>query len=305
MTCKYKDDSIVVIDGRRSCGIVFNTKTREFSDIFSFQGEFGHYSSCVTVGDYVHVFHGNGTGEYTVYSLTDKSSQIFKDDYTAEPRNSLYDVPVIKTTDCYQSTNKWLISGFTRNQNGGHIPSVIVDLISKFYNFELFKFGGLDLHDGQCVDSFYIGSLNDGDPSKPIQWTLAPEFRLKHPLRAFGYIQYGNFIVTFGGINGDRRTGVDTDDIYVLDLRKECGWVRSSITCPQKDYYHAVLDKERRIHLNARTYGRQNHYCMDIEQIIDSKSQSVNSLQYSWTNMHVCFVVFAILMYYLHSKCFQ
>ena len=312
ITCKYKDDSIVVIDGPRSFGIVFNTKTRKFSDIFSFHGGFGHYSSCVTVGDYVHIFHGNGTGDYTVCSLTDKSCRIFQDHYIAEPEQELYDVSVMKTSDCYQSTNKLLISGFSRNQNGEHIPSVIADLIFKFYNFELFKFGGLDLRDGQCVDSFYVGTLKDGDSSKPIQWELAPEFRLKHPLRAFGYIQHGPLIVTFGGVTNfnsqagmGRRTGVHIDDIYILDLRNGSGWVQSSIKCPQKADYHAVLDKEQRIHLHERTYGRQNHYCMDVEKIIDSKFENVESLQCSWINMHVYFVVFAILLYYLNSKCFQ
>ena len=90
ITCKYKDDSIVVIDGPRSFGIVFNTKTRTYSDIFSFQGEFGCYSSCVAIGDYIHIFHGNGTGDYTIYSLIDKSSQIFKDDHITKPRQMLY-----------------------------------------------------------------------------------------------------------------------------------------------------------------------------------------------------------------------
>ena len=311
ITCKYKGDSIVVIDGLRCIGIVFNTKTRKFSDIFSFQNEFGCYSSCVAIGDYIHIFHGNGTGNDVVYSLTDKSSRIIKDKHVAKTGQTLYEIPVIKTNDCYQSTNKLLISGFARNQNGRHIPLVIVNLISKFYKFELFKFGGLDLHDGQCVDSFYIGSLENGDPSKPIQWRLVSQYKLNHPLGAFGYIQYGPFIVTFGGVSDDESSNCRTDDIYILDLRRDCGWIRSPIKCPQKAKYHAVLDSKQRIHLQERTYfswGHGNHYCINLNDIIDLKIEKVDlveSVQDSWTITSVYIVVSTILIWYLHSTYFQ
>ena len=201
-----------------------------------------------------------------------------------------------------------LIFGFARNQKGRHIPSVIVDLISRFYNFELFKFGGLDLHDGQCVDSFFIGKLKNGNPSEPIQWQSAPEYKLKHPMRAFGYIQHGPFILTFGGISdGDSRAGANrhTDDIYILDLRKDCGWVLSSVKCPQKARFHAVLDKKQRIHLHERIYGNQNHYCISLDEIIDSKMETVDNRQDSWVIMHVFLIVSAIVILYLHSRCFQ
>ena len=86
-----------------------------------------------------------------------------------------------------------LISGFSRIQNGEPIPLAIIGLISKFGVFELFTF------DEGLTDSFWIGTLEDGNPAKPIQWNLAPEYTLKYPMSEFGYIQHGPFIVTFGG----------------------------------------------------------------------------------------------------------
>lgn len=285
IACKFKDESIVVIDGDRGIGIMFDTETRKYSDIFLFQGHFGGDSSCVVIKDCLHIFHGNDHGDYTIYSLADKSSYTFQDHFCAKAGQILYQVPVLQTDQSYKSSRKTLVCGFTRNkQNAGHIPSVIVGLISKFCTIELCKFGGWDYSWDQvseCVDSFYIGAWHNEDPLEPIQWTLAPEYALKRPfqgLRAFGYIQHGPFIVTFGGRFDDRfysnrrgRYTALTDGIYILDLRKDCGWIRSPIKCPQKAEYCAVLDRAQRIHLQSRTHTNERRYIMQLNEIIKLK----------------------------------
>ena len=56
VSCKYKDDEIVIISWYHRCGFVFDTKTREFRrNHFSFWSKAGMPTSCVAIGDY-HIF---------------------------------------------------------------------------------------------------------------------------------------------------------------------------------------------------------------------------------------------------------
>ena len=161
--------------------------------------EWEHTPSCVAIGNYIHIFHGDytrqGQGYYFVYSVNNNTNRTLKGCHSQPYRTLLPTAmrcPAIRTNDLCQSSNKMLISGFSRIQNDKPIPVAIIGLLSKFCIFELFSFTiGL-------TDSFYIGKLENGDPIKPIQWTLAPEYTLKYPMSGFGYIQHGPFIVTFG-----------------------------------------------------------------------------------------------------------
>ena len=139
---------------------------------------------------------------------------------------------------------------------------MIVGVILKFYPFELFKFGGTGKR-GKLIDSFYIGTLKNGDPSEPIEWQLAPEYRLKQKMCRFGWIQCGHFIVTFGGsLDSDRYT----DKIYTLDLRQNCGWIESPVKCPKKEYFRASLDDSQHVHLNARYWTHLSQILPQIGQ---------------------------------------
>ena len=152
---------------------------------------------------------------------------------------------------------------------------MIVDIVSKFCEFELFKFGGYDLNGFERFDSFYIGTLQDGDPAKPIEWKLVPQYTLKDPMADFGYIQYGPFIVTFGGRTVGPRASSRApkvfgyerlDEIYILDLRDNKGWIESAIKCPMKAVYHAVLDYVQRVHLFPLDEHQQ--FCIDLKDLI-------------------------------------
>ena len=74
----------------------------------------------------------------------------------------------------------------------------------------------------------------------------------------FGYIQYGSFLLTFGGLIQELEFGEYVSDwtnsIYILDLRTNEGWIESSIKCPEKaQYNNTVLDDLQRVHLFRST----------------------------------------------------
>ena len=165
-----------------------------------------------------------------------------------------------------------LISGVIRQQNDQHIPSVIDDLICKFCRFEVLKFAGWDLDEKCSLDSFYVGTLRNENAAEPIDWKLVPEWRMKHLMYGFGYIQYGSFVLTFGGLIQELEFGEYVSDwtnsIYILDLRTNEGWIESSIKCPQKaQYNNTVLDDMQRVHLFP-IGNTGKHYWIDVKDLI-------------------------------------
>ena len=273
--CKHKDDSIVLFNKRGI--VVFDTTTRAFSEVTPIFHHFGWTvrwdSSFVCIGDYIHIMgslqNPEGRYEYHIYSMEDQRVNTCE-----EPLHfTTGRVPILKP-DSFKSSDKMLISGFARKQTGRNIPSVIVDLVSKFSIFELFQFGGLigPFSHAPIVranDSFYVGSLaNDASANdvERIQWRLALEYELKYPLSDFGYIQYGPFIVTFGGARATQPERMDY--IHILNLRKNCGWIQSPIKCPKKGKYRAALDERQGVHLVAA--WEDKHYCIDLSDVIPS-----------------------------------
>ena len=278
VSCKYKERFIVVLRWNRGCGFVFDTKTHEFLNPFSFQNEitkFGIGESCVAIGDYIHILH-EGQGEkansdYMICSMIDQTSRKFRGPHLAPSLQNGGGSQVIKLDECYQSSNKMLILGFIRKQTGDQSPAVIVELISKFAHFELLKFGGYSTNEEKYVDSFYIGTLKDQDPTKPVEWKLAPQYTLKSdmPFWGFGYIQHGPFIVTFGGVLVDPEDPgnyTDADSISILDLRKNCGWIQSPIKCPEKGICTSVTDDCGRVHLWYA--DSETHHCIQLCEVL-------------------------------------
>ena len=91
------------------------------------------------------------------------------------------------------------------------------------------------------------------------------------PLWGFGCIQHGPFIVTFGGVirhNG----GVISDDIYILDLRKNCGWIQSPMKCPRKGDCTAAVDDCGSVHLwhSDSDPDSETHHCIQLSTILPS-----------------------------------
>ena len=289
---KYEDHSIVLL--HENGIVVFDTRSRTFGEVISLSN-IRWNASCVSIGDHIHIMNGLGNreGRYLIYSVTDQTVNTFEEPFHFMMGSN---VPIIKSSDSHKSANKMLISAFARKQTGSNIPSVIVDLISKFSIFDLFQFGGSNLlkahrSKGSAPESFYVGSLQNTESAngqigaEPIQWTVVPEYELKYPLSDFAYIQYGPFIVTFGGGSDEGfRDGIprNIDAIYILDLRKNCGWIESPIKCPKKTYFDAVMDQNQRIHLISR-WGKSavhrewfrnkavwehEHYCINLTDVI-------------------------------------
>ena len=292
--CKYKDSSIIIIQHESGRGLQFNTQTHEFSDMFQFGQIFLVTPSCIVIGDYLHIFHavteGNGkvlyNGNYTIYSMTNKTSTHSEGHCLDQQGWYQYDVAVVKGIGSYESSNKELISGFIRNKSKMHVPLVIGDLLSQFCAFEMFKFGGIErdrktssnrqLRHCRTTDSFHIGKLRDKHAAEPIQWTLAPHYKLKRALYGFGHIQHEQFIVIFGGSEFDsirgKPRGPRCDDIYILDLTKKCGWVQSPIRCPRQMQCSAVLDANLMVHLKDYE-DADGHWKMDLNDIIPELMQ--------------------------------
>ena len=268
-SCKYKVDCIIVISPRDHTGTVFDTKTREFKEVFKWQVkdrlQLTMCSSCFAIGNYLHVDYGEWNGDYSIYSIPDKTTRFVE--VGVEQKQSIPAV-IIKSNVLNQASSRILISGFARTRCPKSIPVVIVGVILKFHQFELFKFGGHGKRD-KYVDSFYIGTMKNGDPSEPIEWRLAPQYRLKHPMAGFGCIQYRSLIITFGGYIQDSKGQHVTHNIYILDLRQNDGWIQSLVKCPKevRGYYRVsavVLDHAQRVHLNGR-------YCTNLKQILPQK----------------------------------
>ena len=231
------------------------------------------------IGDYLHLFHGvtegfrrkKVNGNYTILSMIDKTSTNYEGHFLG--RGRLFERPgaVIKGLGSYESSNKLLIFGFIRNETKMHIPLVIVGLLSQFCVFELFQFGGMDFV-SRSTDSFHIGTLKNGDPAAPLRWTVAPQYKLKQTVYGFGHIQYKQFIVIFGGSGSDDLQCLNWqwprfDDIYILDLSKQCGWVWSPIKCPSKMKCSAVLDANLMVHLQSHD-ELNGHWMRDLHDII-------------------------------------
>merc|ERR1712079_694434 len=88
-------------------------------------------------------------------------------------------------------------------------------------------------------------------------------------------------IITFGGAT---TGGERLDDIYILDIRSNSGWTRSSIKCPMKSRYIAAIDQQR-VHLYTYKNNNKQHYCIALKDLIPELHRSqclvneVNSLK--------------------------
>ena len=115
------------------------------------------------------------------------------------------------------------------------------------------------------MDSFYVGTLRNENEAEPIDWRLVPEWKMRHLMYGFGYIQYESFILTFGGCT--QNSGY-IDSIYILDLRTDEGWIHSPIKSPRKGQYSkTVLDDMQRVHLFPVGYWGK-HYWIDLKDLI-------------------------------------
>ena len=290
--CKYNDHHIVIVSTAAECGLVFDTKRHEFDCVLLLRGKYDIEASCVLLGDFMHIFHGEldipTNKGYSIQSMSDRKRvkcviiypRLLGDLGEREQGDFIQGGPVINSDDCYQSGDTMLISGFVRMDTTKEtlIPVVLIDLISKFSTFEVFKFTGWHRDDWD-IGSFYIGTLKNGDPAKSITWKFAPQYMLKREMTDFGYIKHGPFIVIFGGAFRLHRNSDDwcnSDDwfsnkIYTLDLRKNHGWVKSPITVPEGGTYHAALTESGQVHLwSSDDYHSGKHWSIEVGELIPS-----------------------------------
>ena len=226
--CKYKDNIIVVVDSKGGIVFTFDVTNNHFTKPITIP-ILGENCSVIVVGDYVHIFHGrkNDDSQYLVYSLHDHKIMTFKEESCSVPMSL---VAVIKGPE------------------------------NEFY-----KFGGYDWSHKKAVNSFFTGTLKDEDASKPIQWTKNPKFTLTKPLQGLGYIQYGSYIVIFGGYSTD-----NVDTVYVLDLRADSGWKQAALQCPITSSFTATVDSDDNIHLFTWGHDEKKHICIGAKAVIQA-----------------------------------
>ena len=279
--CKYKDDSIVIVDGDRGLLIVFNTTTRTFGRTIVLKQQIGSQPNCIAFGDYIHIFQGDYINHFvTIVSMLNESVNTYPPPPNYRP---LSQQAIIRTNGLYESSKTTIVRGFARNQSvqtPTGIPIEIRNLISKFMVIDhemLMKFGSArwSLGLGQCdsAELCSIGKLKNGHPGQAIQWTVAPQYSLKLPIHRFGYIQHGPFVVIFAG--NSRVFGAD--GIYILDLRSDQGWAKSPIECPRKGQFVAVLDVHQNVHLFDKRGGKVDvpdgggvHFCIELDELLES-----------------------------------
>ena len=278
-SCKYNDESIAVINGGSGQLIVFNTKmwsnhvprrnySCKFDTIITFPQIFDAHPSCMAIDDFIHIsFRKEDHEDY--YVINSKSHEIvnFIRNRKCTPMKTrpLSQVPILKAHLSYnrKSVRKTLILGLARNRIRMDIPNDITELISDFCAIDhnvMIKIGSKTM---EMSDS---GALGTGEDFEPINWSPAPQYALRQPIKEFGYIQHGPFIVLFGGV---LKGGVYSDYIFVLDLERNGGWIRSPIKCQEKGPCLAVLDENQKVHLFSKKRVKSVHFCIDLYDIID------------------------------------
>ena len=69
------------------------------------------------------------------------------------------------------------------------------------------------------------------------------KYKLPLPMYGCGHILHNNLIIILGGETDDDYSAT----IYVLDLKKDDGWIEiQKIKCPIPSTYDAVIDAEER-----------------------------------------------------------
>ena len=128
------------------------------------------------------------------------------------------------------------------------------------------QFGGYDNDNGHCMDTFYISSIRN------FEWKLQPKYKLKTGTCYGGYILNKDYIIMLGG---ETSSGVYTDKIYVLDLKRSNGWEElKDVKCPVKSNYMAVLDVDINIHL----YTQINEWPKWEESVVKNYSICVEDI---------------------------
>jgi len=240
--CGTQHDGIMLVDGKKGTIIRFDPKTKKYGKSMSTK-KLGAFTSSIMIKGNVHIIHGNTNSgnNYFIHSLSTGQVHEFKDKLA--------------------SNGMQLVSVCRRSDDG-----------------EFYKFGGFDCGKRKYVSSFYIGSLPGNDPQQPIIWRKTDQYRLIQPMAQCGVIQYGQYILTFGGKNNQRE---ELNEIYCLNLRQNRGWSRLDIRCPMKSRYIAALDHLKRVHLFTFDKRNRRHFSIALNQLLPDQPISPIALRLS------------------------
>lgn len=184
-------NKLLLVDGYSTKAIwSFDMNTKTFEKVTKLN-EIGHGCSCLVHDDLLHIIGGSKNDKHIVFNINTKSMQSEKDE-----------------------SAKGMTAEF--------------GLV--LYKKKLFKMGGYDLSNKRFVSSVFRSSpLDETKNGLCLKWTEVPSFKLPTILRSFGYVQYKQWVIIFGGQEGKNQF---RDEIYYLDLEKSDGWQLCSVKCP-------------------------------------------------------------------------
>ena len=251
VTCKYKEDTIVIVDGghktvdppytgyghRNACLLTFNICSNSFSKPVGIP-RIGGGCCVVVLKEYIHIFHGacNADCEYLVYSVNDGTYDRYRD----QPECHAYSCVVVTRGPGPQFC-----------KFGGHGVG--------------WKFGR-----NHVQRTFCTGRLNNGDPAAPIVWTCRNHnFQIPGRKYQCGFVHYGHVVIIFGVQDEETKK---CNIMSILDLRDDSGWKPISITYPSADSYVATMDHAGNVHLfgsyRVHEGTKSNHLCIAVKTLM-------------------------------------
>jgi len=167
-----------------------------------------------------------------------------------------------------------------RNNDGSNAMTAVS--VVKQSDTEFYKFGGYSMSSLNCSTDFFVGSLTDGNAAKPLSWTKKPAFALREPVSGFGCVLSGPSIFIFGG----STAGCVLDDISMLNVNEQTGWIKTPAKCPAASSFAAALDDQQKVHLFSYNAVEKMHYVVaandvTLEQLDDEGKHDSESSEYS------------------------
>ena len=238
---------------------------------------------CCKHGNKIYIIDGKNNHEIILF---DPSKHSFK---------KLIDIPdlgaapscVVINDDIHiiggkKNDNKYIIYSIKQNtikMLNDTKKSNVYAMISLKYQDKIIKFGGMDCSIKQPVDKLYSTSIIQENNN--VVWSLQKQYELKCGINCCGYILFEHHIIIFGGA---QKSGNYQDAIYVLDLRRDIGWIElQHIRCPLRSSYRAVLDGDYNVHLFTQVNqwpewedSVVKHFAIGIREIIPDVEMLMN-----------------------------
>lgn len=234
-SCCHKQYIIYIIDGLCGKLIIFDTKSRQFTESIKIP-KCGGKTNSLIFHEKVHIFGGNGCNYHLIFDPSNKQIKI--------------------------STDEHLLAGMY-NEN------ILV------YSNQIIRFAGYDSKSKTRFSRFMVCDelkANDIDNNQYL-WIDKPNYKLNQQVSGCGCILYCDHLIRFGGKTW-RGSYTNTIHILNLNNNTTSPtnnqWRQLDVQCPQKSCYHAVLLTEcETIHLiRLSADDKPKHFSIEISKLL-------------------------------------